>query len=155
MDCAYRVLLMVHELHKRGYQRLRINPGLAPSGLYWRCSIIPAVNPSSAGGARAEAQTFARYTTGMMNRYFDWDDAASDSAAQLAEKFVARFPALAAAGVGSDWRYAGWYVEMLGFAERGHLPIAYADWYGDAPPYLARDGDRLLPFPPPVEPQEG
>lgn len=148
MDCAYRVLLMVHELHKWGYQRLRINPGLAPSGLYWRCSIIPAARAGT-------SSPIARYTTGMMNRYFDWDDAARDSAPQLAEKFVARFPELVAAGVGSDWRYAGWYVEMLGFAERGHFPVAYADWYGDAPPYLARDGDRLLPFPPPVEPQEG
>ncbi len=32
-------------------------------------------------------------------------------------------------GLGRDWAYAGWYVEMLGLAERGCLPIAYADWY--------------------------
>ena len=29
-----RVLAMVHELHKRGYQRLRIMPGMSPSGMY-------------------------------------------------------------------------------------------------------------------------
>jgi hypothetical protein len=34
---ALRVLRMVHELHKRGRQRLRIVPTMAPSGLHWRC----------------------------------------------------------------------------------------------------------------------
>jgi hypothetical protein len=28
-----KVMLMVAELHLRGYQRLRISPGLAPSGV--------------------------------------------------------------------------------------------------------------------------
>lgn len=143
MTYALRVLLMVHELHKRGHQRLRILPGMAPSGLYWRCSIWP-LEPH----AGAEA---ARYTSGMKNRYFGWDDAENDGAPQLADKFAARFPGLVAQGAGPDWRYAGWYVAMLGFAERGHFPVAYDDWYGEAPPYWAKDGERLLPFPPPAE----
>jgi len=50
---AYRkVLRMVTELHVRGYQRLRIAPGMAPSGCSWRCSITPATNISSRHGAR-------------------------------------------------------------------------------------------------------
>jgi hypothetical protein len=40
---AVRVLAMVAELHKRGYQRLRVMPLLAPSGCYWRC-VIASVN---------------------------------------------------------------------------------------------------------------
>lgn len=36
---AQRVLAMVHELHKRGYQRLRIVPGMNSSGSAWRCFI--------------------------------------------------------------------------------------------------------------------
>jgi hypothetical protein len=35
------VLLLVLELHLRGYQRLPALPGLSPSGGYWRCSIAP------------------------------------------------------------------------------------------------------------------
>jgi hypothetical protein len=30
-----------------------------------------------------------------------------------------------------DLPYAGWYVQMLGLAERGVFPIAYADWFGE------------------------
>jgi hypothetical protein len=33
------VVEMVHELHKAGYQLLRISPGLSPSGIHWRCPI--------------------------------------------------------------------------------------------------------------------
>lgn len=39
---AVRVLSMVGELHKRGYQRLRVMLYIAPSGLAWRCTIAAA-----------------------------------------------------------------------------------------------------------------
>ena len=47
--------------------------------------------------------------------------------------------------------YAGWYVQMLGFADLGELPVAYADWYGEKPDYLAKSRDDMLPYPPPDE----
>lgn len=98
-----------------------------------------------------ENKDAARYSTGMQNKYFDWEDAQKDTAQQLAVKFIERFPEIVEKSFGREWEYTGWYVEMLGFAERGHLPVAYADWYGDPPNYLAKDGDRELPFPPPGE----
>jgi hypothetical protein len=36
---AVRVLAMIGELHKRGFQRLRLMPHMSPSGLHWRCAI--------------------------------------------------------------------------------------------------------------------
>jgi hypothetical protein len=65
----------------------------------------------------------------MDNAYFQWEDARHDNARMLARKFLERFPLIAQAGRGRDWEYAGWYVEMLGFADRGELPVSYADWY--------------------------
>ena len=153
---ARRVLLMVHELHKAGYQCLRIVPGLSQSGCYWRCSITPAVNILKTHGAMMrEDKDMVRYSTGMQNKYFDWEDAQKDTARQLAIKFIKRFPDIVKKSFGQNWEYAGWYVEMLGFAERGHLPVAYADWYGDAPNYLAKDGEHELSFPPPGEAEPG
>lgn len=149
---ARRVLLMVHELHKRGYQRLRIVPGMAPSGCYWRCGITPITNILVTHGAMPrDYDACIHYSTSMDNEYFGWTDARQDTARELATKFIERFPEVVKAGAGSDWTYAGWYVEMLGFAERGRFPVAYADWYGEAPPYLASDDERELPFPPPGE----
>lgn len=150
---AQRVLRMVHELHKQGYQRLRIVPGMSASGCYWRCSITPITDILVSHGALPRYYGAGiEYSSGMENKYFDWKDAKHDTARQLAAKFIERFPEVVRAGAGSDWNYAGWYVEMLGFAERGNLPVAYADWYGGAPDYLAKDDDRNeLPFPPPGE----
>jgi hypothetical protein len=145
-----RVLLMVHELHKLGYQRLRISPGLSPSGAYWRCVITPASNILMTHGAwtRDYLLNTARYTSGSDAAYFDWQDTKHDTARELARKFVLRFPSIVEQAQGRDHEYVGWYVEMLGLAEHGALPIAYADWYVDPDPqYLLTSGGEELRLP--------
>jgi hypothetical protein len=129
---AVRLLAMVHELHKRGYQRLRIVSSLSPSGCYWRCAITSADNlrPASSGPHPEviDDELAASYSSADGVGYFGWTDAAKDNARQLADKFIARFSRIAAAGLGSDWPYAGWFTELLGRAESGMLPVMYADF---------------------------
>lgn len=154
-----RILAMVHELHKQGYQRLRIMPGLSPSGGYWRCNVTPVTNILQSHGAMAREfqRDSANYTSGMDNTYFNWEDARQDTARDLASKFLQRFPHIVDAGRGRDWAYAGWYVEMLGFAERGELPISYADWYSEPNPRwlpTTTGFESGLPMPPGGEAEE-
>jgi hypothetical protein len=69
----------------------------------------------------------------------------------MAELFVERFPDIAEAGLGSDWLYAGWYVDMLHLTYPDAFPIAYADYY-EADGYLPCTGgnsDVRVPMPPP------
>lgn len=157
---AHRLLLMVGELHKRGYQELRICPSIAPSGQYWRCVITTADNISRDDGALMvdwhDEGRFATYTSGQENDYFGWGRL-QQNARQLADRFEQGFPRLCLAGRGRDWAYAGWYVEMLGLAERGWFPVAFDDtpampqpgtvrvvpWAGSAKEAVA------LPAPPP------
>jgi DNA-binding transcriptional ArsR family regulator len=110
-----RVLLMVQDLHRRGYERLRVAPGLSPSGLHWRCSIVPVDHVRRDHGALAmeEDEITARYTSSQGARFFDWDDAEHDSPVVLAGKFLERFPDLAVQGKGTDPDYVRWYVRML------------------------------------------
>ncbi len=149
---------MVGELHKVGYQRLRVAPGMAPSGLYWRCLITPADNILESHGALIagdDDDLVVFYGSGQENEYFGWTDAKSANARQLARLFVQRFQTIADRAVGQDWEYAGWFVQMLGVAESGHLPIAYSDW--DDPnavtgvPTTWKEGvpGPVLPLPPP------
>lgn len=152
---AQRVLLMVHELHKLGYQRIRIAPGLSPSGAYWRCAITPVSNISSRHGAElapeANLDEVAQYSTGQSNEYFEWKDAKADTARELAQKFLQRFPFIVRKGEGADWEYAGWFVQMLGFAEKGLLPIAYAEYLKNDGIYMHLTGPssrERLPVPP-------
>src|SRR5437016_1566977 len=110
-----KVLAMVTELHVRGYQRLRIAPGMSASGCSWRCSITPATNISNRHGARMLSwdTLAAHYSSSQEREYFEWKDAAHASPSRLARIFIERFPEIAEAGRGSDWIYAGWYLEML------------------------------------------
>lgn len=39
MTTSVRILQGVRELHRRGFHRLRVRPGIAPSGLYWRVAL--------------------------------------------------------------------------------------------------------------------
>jgi hypothetical protein len=96
---AIRVLAIVGELHKRGYQRLRVMPFMSPSGAAWRAWVGPsslfhrnhgAIMAQCAAawpddeGAQAVAQV-ARYSSGDDNHYFGWRDAEQDDARSLAE----------------------------------------------------------------------
>jgi hypothetical protein len=137
---ATRLLTMVHELHKAGYQRVRFSSGMAPSGVHWRCSITHAGNMTHDGlridASRAGAEV-AHYSTGSGDRYFGWPDAPGRSARELGNMFLDRFPVIAREGTGRDWAYAGWLTEILGRAERGELsgfPVFFADYPLDPEP---------------------
>ncbi len=119
-----RLIRMVSELHRMGYQRLRIMPWAHPQA--WRLAISPADGFSIRNGAftASYGKSGAVYTSADGARYFEWDDAHNDNARSLAEKFITRFPDVAQRGLGRDWEYAGWLAELIGFLEQGDwLPI--------------------------------
>ena len=124
---------MVEELHRRGLQRLRITPSIAPSGLYWRLMV------------HAEGCDDAvLWTSG------DADDGLDGT--QLADRFVAEHPALAGAGRGVDPAYAAWLGRVVELARQDRLPYFFADWETDdfvgVPLTGPEDGRPLLEEPP-------
>lgn len=122
---AVRLLAMVGEAHKAGYQRLRICAGVSHGAGAWRCMLSPASNMFEDGWYPRGSNHTHFYSVDQGNRYFDWDDAASDDARHLAAKFIERFPETARAAEGVDLEYAGWFTTTLGKAERGTLPAFY------------------------------
>lgn len=163
---SQRVIRMVGELHRMGFQKLRIMPYEYP--LAYRVSVGPVSIFSKKNGANIVDPidgTFAGYSSASGSAYFDWPDATRDNARELAEKFIARFPAVAEQGGGRDWRYAGWLAELLSVFQRfpSRLPIVqdeYMEPWGDnlkAIPlrlYGVRDGrdnggEMDFPLPPP------
>ncbi len=149
-----RVLRMVHELHKRGYQRLRICPGMAANGRTWRCAVTHVGNvPKSRGAVFLNPHgDVIRYDSGQEADYFGWRQARHDTVVKLADDLLNFCPWFAHSGKGRDWAYAGWYVEMLGLAERGAFPIAHHDSYGtidtDWLPTTISEPWARLPTPP-------
>ena len=135
-----RLLSMVHELHKAGYQRIRFSAGMSPSGCYWRCLVTSADNLTPDGlelRGHLDQAKVATYTSGSVDRYFGWSDAPGRSARELAVLFLQRYPLIAQSGEGRDWAYAGWLTEVLGRAERGQpgaFPVFFADYPLDLDP---------------------
>ena len=147
---AGRLIAMVHELHKAGYQRIRICPAMAPNGIHWRCTISYAANVGEDGyafGADPNGQV-ARYTSGDGARYFGWPDGDRLTARQMAQRFLTAFPVIAEKGAGLDWPYAGWLTDVLGYAEQGKFVSFSADY--------PLDPEDLRRWAPPAPPrQEG
>jgi hypothetical protein len=125
-----RVFLMLAVLHRYGYERLRVLPGMSPSGMHYRCSITPARNVYADHGAIGINDTLiARHTSANGRRYFEWDDVEDASPETLAGLFVERYARIAKLGWGADAAYAAWFREALQFVERGAFPVAYDDGY--------------------------
>jgi hypothetical protein len=130
-----RSIRMVSELHRMGYQQLRIMPYSHPLG--WRLAIDSADYFCLKNGAVISKGTVPQDRVVSSGGHF-WDDSRSDNARVLAEKFVQRFPSLAARGRGRDWCYAGWLSELVGYLERGDwLPVVEWEYMRDEPQDLS------------------
>jgi 8-oxo-dGTP pyrophosphatase MutT (NUDIX family) len=147
-----RLFRMVRELHHRGYELLRIEPGLSPSGMHWRLAIASATLFASNHGARLthsalamrptdEPTLIARYTSPTAFDCFGWGDRFQDSPAELADRFERHFPQILEMSRGADPAYVHWFAEMLVHTEPTGLPMAYADWT------LPRDVIEILGHP--------
>ena len=163
---SQRVIRMVSELHRMGFQRLRIMPYEYP--LAYRVAIAPVASFSVQSGAYISLSSdypASSYYSASGNEYFGWTDSKTDSARALAEKFVARFPDISQRGRGSDWEYAGWLADLVSVFEikSNRLPIVMAEHFEPGPLalrelpmrlYGERQGDDdggefLFPLPPP------
>ncbi|MCG3171653.1 MAG: hypothetical protein CALGDGBN_03294 [Pseudomonadales bacterium] len=148
-----RLLAAVLELHKQGYQDLAVHSGMSPSGLYWRCSILPFSRIFYEGEEisihlQCDAE-IVHHTSGEDGfHYFGWDDAKEDSARDLAKKVRQRFPDLLSLCKRRNYELSGWLAYALGHAERGRLPVMYADGFVSQPDTVASTGEARLMRPP-------
>lgn len=132
-----RVIRMVSELHRMGYQHLRLMPYL--NGEKWRLAVSYKEQFSERNGAFIPHEKIGQNTAiysaaGGGDLFFDWTDAKGDDARALAEKFVARFPTIAERGKGRDWEYVGWAAELVGYLEQDDwLPAVYWDYMKGTP----------------------
>ncbi|WP_347909865.1 ADP-ribosylglycohydrolase family protein [Pseudomonas grandcourensis] len=146
-----RMVEMSHELHVRGFQKIRIFPYLSPSG-YWRLEWAPAENFSSAirPPRGTNERLIARYSSGSGWRAFEWEGVQSLTIGEMAQQFLRQFPELARAGQGQDWPYAGWLTTLLGEVRKGRFPYLIADGDVDLSRGIPMSVGEPFPFPPPL-----
>lgn len=131
-----RLLLSVRELHRLGYECLRIAPGLNASGSAWRCALAPAALMKPRHGAlldRPVDELVAYYSSAEERRYFGEPARFGGSRQLLAGMIVQRFPALVRQSYGADQPYVRWFSDVVRLGRRGVFPVAYTDWPETAP----------------------
>ena len=126
----HRVFQMVSELHKLGYQGLRIHTQFYMSRRIW---IAPAILVDNADASSSQSLSFSgagKEFIIMTNdnatnegRYFLWPDAQGCNARQLANKFLERFPQVSDVSLMDDLAYAGWLSRLIGEMEQGWYPV--------------------------------
>ncbi len=124
-----------------------------------------------ANGCHAKANvgvTYSSSSRGTDDEYFGWTDAKSDGARELAIKFAERLPEIVKSGLGRDWAYAGWLVELIGVLERfpNRVPVLFSEYSEEKPhemrslPLLLQNNEDysdntnrivVVPLPPPGE----
>jgi hypothetical protein len=114
---ARRLLLMVAELHRLGYEGIRAAPYLSPSGCNWRCTIVPATLISREYGARlvedVDYASLPKYSSADGANYFGWRDLKRKSPLAMAKRYIVEFPTFAERGKQPDPAYVRWFVAML------------------------------------------
>ncbi len=166
---ARKVLEMVAVLHEMGYERLRIFPEIASTGMAWKCMVLPAGFVSEENGARPAAdmepdgETCIQYSTWHCDNHFGWIDTESAevfSPQQLAKRIISEYPDFVRQGRGADVDYVTWYREMLKLTAPANLPWATSDAQGDdeymRPGKLSTSGPQIdlwLEMPPSVPEQ--
>ena len=141
---CHRVLRMVSELHKLGFQGLRIYPYNSELG-HWRLGIYTknhfnSFNSLALNKNYAIVPEPAIYSSANEAQYFDWTDSTSDNSRQLAKKFMLRYEELCTKASFRDWEYAGWYQELIGTIESGNLlpSILGPSGYGEDIHYIEK-----------------
>lgn len=163
-----RVLLMVRELHRMGYERLR-----APAFFYhlgsWRCPVYPvaAVLAEHGGLFSFDAVSSIRpcfegelvlgqYSSASGQLAFGWDDVVFATPRELARRFLDRAPTLARLGLGRDPAYAEWFERMLEMTAPDDLIFSDAEY---VPParglFTVERHEPWVPLPPPGEYRSG
>ena len=149
--CCQKLLLMVRELHCRGFEKLRIIPHISPSGLHWRCEFLPSKLVLKRIGTEKSSikvdYALPNYTSGAEFNYFGWEDGKNLSFTQLAERFVETFPELMADCKGEDKIYAEWFFKMIFWLKENDLPYFFDDYFV-AYNYIATTKGNRLPMPP-------
>jgi hypothetical protein len=128
----------VRELHRRGFHRLRVQPGMAPSGMYWRIVLTDAADPDAT----------IHYTSGAETEFAGGTVDAMTTPTAVAELILRALPRLGATHDAPE--YAAWFAGLLAAVEPQHaLPVSFADYFDDSAGWEIGWGSGLrYPAPP-------
>jgi O-acetyl-ADP-ribose deacetylase len=125
-----RILQGVQVLHQRGYHRLRILPGVSPSGMYWRVAITISDNLIDDVDYPhvVNLDAVLQYSTGGLTEFAGGEVTVTTRPELVAELILNELPE--AAPTNDDPAYVAWFADLMRLVEQFQLPpVAYADYF--------------------------
>lgn len=118
MIAARKLLLAVSVLHDQGFEKLRLNAGLSPSGGFWRFRLFAKGSPES-------SEDFSIGT----DLELGWGDCETTSPEELADIIAQKFGNIVVASKGEDQAYVQWFNTIIQASEPEGVFIEYWDAY--------------------------
>lgn len=129
-----KILFVASELHRRGYENLRVVPSVAPTGLAWRCMFVV---PS---GEKNISIPISNWIWGFMH---DKNDEITLSIQELADLLEKENMDFLAKCRGENREYVEWFGNMLSKLQEGELPYAFADYFSPGDFWKTTSGNEI------------
>ena len=126
-----KVLFIASELHKRGYEKLRVEPSISPNGMAWRCSYFVIIET-------AKKSIYVSNWIQIEKKY------SIQELANLLEKENTEFFLKCK---GKSHEYVQWFKEMLKILKEGELPYAYDDYFPPTDYWKTSLGNKIKILP--------
>lgn len=140
---ACDVVLMLHELHQRGYEQLRLHCGWSPNGLAWRWQIYPKclMGNDAYWEKHSDCTPFdCPCGSTAYPRCGDYK--------QAADEFLSSESEILELGKLPDKEYIRWYAQLVEHAQRDMFPVAFSEYFPSDDSWLYYPRDEKLAYPP-------
>ena len=115
-----KILYVAGNLHKKGYQNLRIVPSLSPSGLSWRCSFVTI----------KEGRIINVYASSLIQGFDSINEKEIElTIEELTNLFIEKENDFLQNCKGKNEEYVQWFERVLQILKAEELPYAYADFF--------------------------
>ena len=115
-----KLLYVAGNLHKKGYENLRIIPSLSPSGLSWRCIFITF----------KEGRIINVYASTRFQEFYEINNKEIElTIEELTNSFIEKESDFLQNCKGKNEEYVKWFESVLQNLKEEELPYAYADYF--------------------------
>jgi len=131
-----KLLFVVQELHKRGYEQLHIVPSIAPTGLAWRCSFVSE-----------EDRTTGLIVSTWISQFSIDNGEIEYTIEELTDIFEREQSRFLQTCRGRNHEYSEWYKHMLKLLDEDELPYAFADYFSPTDYWRTSKGKKIQTLP--------
>jgi len=130
-----KTLYIAHELHKRGFESLYIEPSISPSGCHWRCSFFNSHKKESS----IIVSNWIQKNRDICEKEITQD------ITELTELFIQQHQGFLSLCKGRNSAYIEWYQNILNCLTIGELPYIYSDFHHERD-YWTTTKDQKIPI---------